>query len=49
MLKRVGSKVAWVGRTTSTVFGANGHFFKVGRSNLASAVSTLTRSGSDPP
>lgn len=28
--------------------GANGDFFKVGRSNLASAVSTLTKSGTGP-
>jgi hypothetical protein len=32
----------------STALGANGDFFKVGRSNLASAVSTLTKSGSGP-
>ena len=59
------SKVAWVGRTASMVFGlalimalvvgvataafgANGDFFKLGRSNLASAASTLTRSGVGP-
>lgn len=29
-------------------FGANGDFFKVGRSNLASAVSVLTKSGEGP-
>jgi hypothetical protein len=65
MISKVASKVAWVGRTASmvfglalvlalmfgvaaTAFGANGDFFKVGRSNLASAVSTLTKSGSGP-
>jgi hypothetical protein len=32
----------------SMAFGANGDFFKVGRSNLASAVSTLTKSGAGP-
>jgi hypothetical protein len=65
MLRKVASRVAWVGRTASTVFGlalilalvvgaatatfgANGDFFKVGRSNLASAVSTLTKSGVGP-
>lgn len=65
MLRSVASKVAWVGKTASMVFGlalvlalvlgmatmafgANGDFFKVGRSNLASAVSTLTKSGAGP-
>jgi hypothetical protein len=65
MLRSVASKVAWVGRTASMVFGlalvlalvlgvasmalgADGDFFKVGRANLASAVSTLTRSGEGP-
>src|SRR5215207_9679851 len=65
MFRSMASKVAWVGRTASmvfglalvlalmvgvasTAFGANGDFFKVGRSNLASAVSTLTKSGSGP-
>lgn len=61
MLRSVGSKVAWVGRTASMVFGlalvlgvasmalgANGDFFKVGRSNVASSVSTLTKSGAGP-
>jgi hypothetical protein len=63
--RSVGSKVAWVGRTASmvfglalvlalvlgvaaTAFGANGDFFKVGKANLASAVSTLTKSGAGP-
>ena len=32
----------------TAAFGANGDFFKVGRSNVASAVSTLTRSGAGP-
>ena len=66
MFRSMASKVAWVGRTASmvfglalvlalmvgvasTAFGANGDFFKVGRSNLASAVSTLTKSGAGPP
>ena len=65
MFRNVGSKVAWVGRTASMVFGlalvlallfgvatmafgANGDFFKVGRSNVASAVSVLTKSGAGP-
>jgi len=65
MLRGVASKVAWVGRTASMVFGlalvlalvvgvatmafgANGDFFKVGRANVASAVSTLTKSGAGP-
>ena len=65
MLRSVGSKVAWVGRTASmvfglalvlalvlgvvaTTFGDTGDFFKVGRSNFASTVSTLTRSGAGP-
>lgn len=65
MLRSVGSKVAWVGRTASMVFGlalvlalmlgvatmafgANGDFFKVGKANVASAVSTLTKSGAGP-
>ena len=65
MLRSVGSKVAWVGRTasmvfglalvlallvgvTSMAFGANGDFFKVGRTNLASAVSVLNKSGAGP-
>lgn len=33
---------------TSMAFGANGDFFKVGRTNLASAVSVLTKSGAGP-
>jgi hypothetical protein len=32
----------------SAAFGANGDFFKVGRNNLASAISTLTKSGAGP-
>src|ERR687893_2635993 len=32
----------------SMAFGANGDFFKVGKANLASAVSTLTKSGAGP-
>jgi hypothetical protein len=32
----------------SMAFGANGDFFKIGRANLASAVSTLTKSGAGP-
>jgi hypothetical protein len=65
MLRNVASKLMWVGRTASMVFGlalvlalmfgvasmafgANGDFFKIGRANLASAVSTLTRSGAGP-
>jgi hypothetical protein len=32
----------------AAAFGANGDFFKVGRANLASAVSTLTKSGTGP-
>jgi hypothetical protein len=32
----------------ATAFGANGDVFKVGRANLASAVSTLTKSGTGP-
>jgi hypothetical protein len=65
MMRRVASKVAWVGRTASmvfglalvlalmvgvatTAFGANGDFFKVGRSNVASAVSVLTKRGAGP-
>ena len=32
----------------TTAFGANGDFFKVGRSNFASAVSTLYKSGAGP-
>jgi hypothetical protein len=34
--------------TATTAFGANGDFFKVGRSNIASAVSTLTKNGAGP-
>ena len=65
MVRSVLGKVAWVGRTVSTVFGlalvlalvlgaasvalgANGDFFKVGKSNFASAVSTLNKSGAGP-
>ncbi len=65
MLRSALSKVAWVGRTasmvfglalvlalvvgvTSAAFGADGDFFKVGKANLASAVSTLTKSGAGP-
>jgi hypothetical protein len=65
VLRAICSKVAWVGRTASmvfglalvlaltlgvvaTAFGATGDFFKVGRSNLASTVSTLTKSGAGP-
>lgn len=64
-MRTAASKVAWVGRTASMVFGlalvlallfgmasmalgANGDFFKVGRDNVASAVSTLTKSGAGP-
>jgi len=36
-----------VGAATAA-FGANGDFFKVGRSNIASAVSTLTKNGAGP-
>ena len=32
----------------TTAFGANGDFFKVGRANFASAVSTLDKSGAGP-
>jgi hypothetical protein len=32
----------------SVALGANGDYFKVGKSNLASAVSTLTKSGAGP-
>src|SRR5215207_1676998 len=32
----------------TAAFGANGDFFKVGKSNFASAVSTLTKSGAGP-
>jgi hypothetical protein len=65
MLRKVASKVVWLGRTASIVFGlalvltlivgvasmalgANGDFFKVGKSNHASAVSTLMKSGAGP-
>jgi hypothetical protein len=65
MVRGILSKVAWVGRTASMVFGltlvlalvlgvasmafgVNGDFFKVGRANLASAVSTLSKSGAGP-
>ena len=65
MMREAASKVAWVGRAASMVFGlaivlalmvgvasaafgANGDFFKVGRSNVATAVSTLTRRGAGP-
>jgi len=65
MVRNALSKVAWVGRTASMVFGlalvlalvfgvaamafgANGDVFRVGRSNLASAISTLTKSGAGP-
>jgi ABC-type antimicrobial peptide transport system permease subunit len=66
MLRKAASKVMWVGRAASTMFGlalvlalvvgaasaafgANGDFFKLGNSNnLASAVSTLTKSGAGP-
>ncbi len=65
MIRSIASKVAWVGRTASMVFGlalvmalllgvatmafgADGDFFKVGRANVASAVSTLTKSGPGP-
>lgn len=65
MMRSVASKVAWVGRTASMVFGlalvlalmvgvataalgANGDFFKVGKGNVASAVSTLTKNGAGP-
>ena len=65
MVRNALSKVAWVGRTASMVFGlalvlalvfgvaamafgANGNVFQVGRSNLASAISTLTKSGAGP-
>ena len=36
-----------VGAATAA-FGANGDFLRIGRSNLATAVSTLTRSGAGP-
>jgi hypothetical protein len=65
MFRSALSKVAWVGRTASMVFGlalvmalilgaatmafgANGDFFKIGKTNLASAVSVLTKSGAGP-
>ena len=65
MLRSVGSKVAWVGRTasmmfglalvpalvigvSSAAFGKDGDFFKVGRHNVASAISTLTKRGDGP-
>jgi hypothetical protein len=40
--------VALVLGVATTAMGANGDFFKVGRANLASAVSTLDRSGAGP-
>jgi hypothetical protein len=40
--------LALVFGVATMAFGANGDFFKVGRSNLASAVSTLTKSGAGP-
>jgi hypothetical protein len=65
MLKTIFSKVVWVGRAASTVFGlalvlalifgvataafgANGDFFKVGKSNTATKVSKLIKSGVGP-
>ena len=33
----------------TAAFGDDGDFFKVGRSNFASALSTLSRSGADLP
>jgi hypothetical protein len=65
MLKTIFSKVVWVGKVASTVFGlalvfalifgvataafgANGDFFKVGKSNTASAVSKLIKQGAGP-
>jgi len=40
--------VALVLGVATTAMGANGDFFKVGRANLASAVSTLDRRGAGP-
>ena len=65
MIRSAASKVMWVGRIVSMVFGlalvlalmvgvasmafgANGDFFKVGKANFASAVSTLSKSGAGP-
>lgn len=40
--------MALVLSAATMAFGANGDFFKVGRTNIASAVSVLTRSGTGP-
>jgi len=40
--------LALVVGVTSTALGANGDFFKVGKTNFASAVSTLSKSGAGP-
>jgi hypothetical protein len=65
MLKTIFSKVMWVGRAASTMFGLalvlalilgvataafgdNGDFFKLGKSNTASKVSKLIKSGAGP-
>ncbi len=40
--------LALVVGVASTAMGANGDFFKLGRANVASAVSTLTKSGAGP-
>jgi hypothetical protein len=40
--------LALVFGAASTALGANGDFFKVGKSNFASAVSTLNKSGAGP-
>ena len=40
--------LALVFGVVATAFGANGDFFKVGRTNFASAVSTLDKSGAGP-
>jgi len=40
--------LAFVVGVASTAFGANGDSFKLGRNNLASAVSTLSKSGAGP-
>lgn len=40
--------LALVFGVATTAMGANGDFFKVGKSNLASAVSVLTKPGAGP-
>jgi hypothetical protein len=41
--------VALLFGVATTALGANGDFFKLGRSNSASAVSVLDKSGTGPP